>query len=63
MMLELWPFAIFGNLMLLLYFAYHKFRIMNANVLKLNVWIAHEKVGDPYFFLSELFSILELFPF
>ena len=56
MLLELWPFAIFGHLMLLLYCAEHKLRIMSANVLKLHICIAHEKIGDPYFFLIGIVS-------
>ena len=40
-LLELWPFAIFGHL--LLSCALHKFRTMYANVLKFHIWIRHEK--------------------
>ena len=36
---------------------------MYANVLKFHILIPHEKIGDPYFFLSQLSPILELFPF
>ena len=36
---------------------------MYANVLKFHVLIPHEKIGDPYFFLSQSSPILELFPF
>ena len=36
---------------------------MYANVLKFHILIPHEKIGDPYFFLSQLFPIVELFPF
>ena len=36
---------------------------MYANVLKFYILFPHEKIGDPYFFLSELSPILELFPF
>ena len=63
MLLELWPFAISGHLMLLFYCAEYKFRIMYANGLKIHIWIPHEKIGDPYFILSELSPILESFPF
>ena len=35
---------------------------MYANVLKIHITIPHEKIGDAYFFLSELAPILELFP-
>ena len=49
-MLELWPFAISGDLMLLLSCVLHKFRTMYANVLKFHIWIPYEKIGDPYFF-------------
>ena len=61
MLLELWSFAFLAILMLL-YCALHKFRIMYANVLKfhIHVWIPHEKIGDPYFFSSKLSPILEL---
>ena len=31
--------------------------------MKFHILITHEKIGDPYFFLSELSPILELFPF
>ena len=48
MLLELWPFAISGHLMLLLYCAKHS--IMYANVLKFHIWIPHEKIGDRIFF-------------
>ena len=51
MLLELWPFAVFGHLMLL-----YKFRIMYANVLKFYIWIPHEKIGDPYFFVAPAYS-------
>ena len=45
-------------------YAKHNFRTMYANVLKFHIWIAHEKIGDLYFFfLSELSPILELFSF
>ena len=36
---------------------------MYANILKFHILISHEKIGDPYFFLSQLSPILELFPF
>ena len=36
---------------------------MYANVLKFHILIPHEKIGDSYFFLSQLSPILELFPF
>ena len=63
-LLELWPFAISGFLILLLSGAQHKIRTMYANVLKIYIWIPHEKIGDQYFFfLSELSPILELLPF
>ena len=45
-MLELWPFTILGDLMLLLYCAWHRLRIMYANVLKFHIWIPHDKIGD-----------------
>ena len=63
MLLELWPFAISGHLMLLHSCAQHNFRTMYANVLKFHIWIPHEKIGVPYFFLSELSPILKAFPF
>ena len=50
-MLELWPFAISGHLMSLLYCVWHTFRTMYANVLKFHILITHEKIDDPYFFL------------
>ena len=56
MLLELWPFAISGHLMFLLYCAQHKFRNMYANVLKFQIWIPHEKIGDSYFFLIRTIS-------
>ena len=46
-MLELWPFAIFGDL--LLSFALHKPRTMFANVLKFHICIPDENIGHPYF--------------
>ena len=36
---------------------------MHARVLKFHIWIAHGKIADPYFFLSELSLFLELCPF
>ena len=36
---------------------------MYANVLKFHISIPHEKMGNPYFFFSELSPGLELFPF
>ena len=36
---------------------------MYANVLKFHILIPHEKIGDPFFVLSQLSPILELFPF
>ena len=64
MLLELWPFANFGHLMLLLYCAKHKFRIMYANVLKFHIYgFLMKNIGDLYFFLSELAPILGLFTF
>ena len=36
---------------------------MYGNVLKFHILIPLEKIGDPYFFLSQLSPILELFPF
>ena len=33
---------------------------MYGNVLKIQIWIPHEKIGDPYIFI--LSPILELFP-
>ena len=44
--LELWPFAISGHLMFLLYCVQHNFRTMYANVLKFHIWIPDEKIGD-----------------
>ena len=57
MLLELWPFAISGHLMSLLYCVKHKLRTMYANVLKFHILIPHEKIGDRIFFLSELSHI------
>ena len=36
--------------------ALHNFRTMYANVLKFHIWIPHEKIGDPYFFLIQIIS-------
>ena len=36
---------------------------VHARVLKFHLWILHEKIADPYFFLSELCPFLELCPF
>ena len=33
--------------------ALYNFRTMYANVLKFHIWIPHEKIGDPYFFLTQ----------
>ena len=66
MLLELCPFAISGHLMLLLIvlnISLEQCMLMYANVLKFQIWIPHEKRGDPYCFLTELPPILELFPF
>ena len=63
MLLELWPFAISGHLMLLLYCVEHKFRTMYANVLTCHILILHEKIGDPYFFLMRIISYFSYFPF
>ena len=35
---------------------FSKFRTMYANVLKFHIWIPHEKIGDPYFFLIQIIS-------
>ena len=34
--------------------AKHNFRTKYANVSKFHVWIPHEKIGDPYFFLIRI---------
>ena len=31
--------------------ALHNFRTIYANVLKFHIWISHEKIGDPNFFI------------
>ena len=62
MLLELWPFAISGYLILLLSCAYHKFRTVYANVLKFHIWIPHEKIGDPYFSYSNYLPFYSYFP-
>ena len=49
MLLELWPFAILGYLILLLSCAKHKFRTIHANVLKFHIWIPREKNRLPVF--------------
>ena len=43
-------FRLFFPSFLILSGTLHNFRTMYANALKFNIWIPHEKIGDPYFF-------------
>ena len=38
-------------------------KTVHARVLKFHIWIPHGKIGDTFFFLSELTPFLELCPF
>ena len=42
--------------------AYHVLGTVHARVFKFHIWIPHEKMVDPYFFLSELSHFLKLYP-
>ena len=35
---------------------------MYANVLKIHIWIPHEKIGDQYFFLTQIVNPLGFSP-
>ena len=40
-----------------LFDALHKFRTVNATVLKFLIWIPHEKIADAYFFLDRILPL------
>ena len=62
MLLELWPFAIFGYLISLLSCTWHKFRTMYASILKFHIWIPHKTIVYPFFF-SFIFFYSKYLPF